>query len=175
MTGMELCTAAQYGIGMKVIIINNDFQGMVKQWQDLFYEERYSHTRMHNPDFVKMAEAMNCVGMRCDRAADLPGVMAEFLACDEPVVLDCVVEKHEHVYLDTAFLTFFCPRMLPGVSPEELIAHAAHIVGAEKVLYGCEGLSPDAVRHTDLTDDEKRLILGGNAIRLLGIERSMAD
>lgn len=86
-----------------------------------------------------------------------------------------LAEKHENVYLDTAFLTFFCPRMLPGVSPEELIAHAAHIVGAEKVLYGCEGLSPDAVRHTDLTDEEQRLILGGNAIRLLGIDRSMAD
>jgi acetolactate synthase-1/2/3 large subunit len=98
MTGMELCTAAQYGIGMKALILNNDFQGMVKQWQDLFYQERYSHTEMHNPDFVKMAEAMNCRGLRCEKAADLPKVMAEFLACDEPVVLEALVEKHEHVY-----------------------------------------------------------------------------
>ncbi len=98
MTGMELCTAAQYGVGMKALILNNDFQGMVKQWQDLFYQERYSHTQMHNPDFVKMAEAMNCVGMRCDKASDLPTVMDKFLKCDQPVVLECLVEKHEHVY-----------------------------------------------------------------------------
>ena len=98
MTGMEMVTAAQYGIDVKTIILNNDFQGMVKQWQDLFYKERYSHTEMHNPDFVKLAEAMNCRGMRCAKAADLPKVMKQFLAHDGPVVLEAVVEKHEHVY-----------------------------------------------------------------------------
>ena len=81
-----------------------------------------------------------------------------------------LTEKHENVYLDTAFLTFFCPRLLPPVSPEMMIAHAARIVGAEKVLYGSEGLWPQAVFHADLTDVEKRLILGGNALRLLGIQ-----
>jgi len=80
-----------------------------------------------------------------------------------------LAEKHEHVYLDTAFLTFFCPRMLPPISPEALIAHAVRVVGAEKVLYGSEGLWPQAVLHSDLTDSEKRLILGGNALKLLGI------
>jgi len=80
-----------------------------------------------------------------------------------------LAEKHENVYLDTAFLPFFCRRMLPPISPEELIAHAAHIAGAEKVLYGSEGLWPQAVVHTDLTEDEKGLILGENALRLLGI------
>ncbi|MEM1446882.1 MAG: biosynthetic-type acetolactate synthase large subunit, partial [Planctomycetota bacterium] len=53
MTAIEMTTAAQYGIPAKTILLNNDFQGMVKQWQDLFYEERYSHTEMHNPDFCK--------------------------------------------------------------------------------------------------------------------------
>ena len=67
MTAMEMVTAAQYGIKAKTIILNNDFQGMVKQWQDLFYEERYSHTQMHNPDFSKLAEAMNCAGFRCTK------------------------------------------------------------------------------------------------------------
>ncbi|MEX0885977.1 MAG: biosynthetic-type acetolactate synthase large subunit [Phycisphaeraceae bacterium] len=98
MTCMEMVTAAQYKIGAKTIILNNDFQGMVKQWQDLFYEERYSHTEMHNPDFVQLVEAMHCKGFRVTKKADLPGVMAEFLAHDGPAVLDALVEKHEHVY-----------------------------------------------------------------------------
>ncbi|MFA9477689.1 biosynthetic-type acetolactate synthase large subunit [Phycisphaerales bacterium AB-hyl4] len=98
MTAMEMVTAAQYKIAAKTIILNNDFQGMVKQWQDLFYEERYSHTQMHNPDFVALTNAMNCKGFRVTNLADLPKVMAEFLAHDGPAVLDALVEKHEHVY-----------------------------------------------------------------------------
>ena len=98
MTGMELATAAQYNIGVKVLILNNDFQGMVKQWQDLFYEERYSGTQMFNPDFVKLAEAMNIKGLRAHNMQDLPGVMAEFLAHDGPVVMEAKVCKAEHVY-----------------------------------------------------------------------------
>ncbi|MEM6393967.1 MAG: biosynthetic-type acetolactate synthase large subunit [Planctomycetota bacterium] len=98
MTAMEMVTAAQYDIKAKSIILNNDFQGMVKQWQDLFYDERYSHTEMHNPDFVALADAMNCKGFRVTKLADLPAVMKEFLAHDGPAVLEALVEKHEHVY-----------------------------------------------------------------------------
>jgi acetolactate synthase-1/2/3 large subunit len=98
MTAMEMVTAAQYGVPAKTIILNNDFQGMVKQWQDLFYEERYSHTEMHNPNFVALADAMNCKGFRCDNKAELPAVMKAFLDHDGPAVFDAVVEKHEHVY-----------------------------------------------------------------------------
>jgi acetolactate synthase-1/2/3 large subunit len=58
MTGMELMTARQFNIGVKVLILNNDFQGMVKQWQDLFYDKRYSGTEMTNPDFIKFAEVI---------------------------------------------------------------------------------------------------------------------
>ncbi|MEX0777263.1 MAG: biosynthetic-type acetolactate synthase large subunit [Phycisphaeraceae bacterium] len=97
MTAMEMITAAQYKIPAKTIILNNDFQGMVKQWQDLFYQERYSHTVMHNPDFKALADAMRCKGFRCGSKAELPGVMKEFLAHDGPAVLDAIVEKHEHV------------------------------------------------------------------------------
>ena len=111
MTGHELTTAAQYGIPAKTIILNNDFQGMVKQWQDLFYQERYSHTEMHNPDFVKYVESMHCKGFRCTKAADLPRVMADFLAHDGPAVLDCLVEKHEHVY----------PMMPAGKSVDDMV------------------------------------------------------
>ncbi|KAJ3120534.1 Acetolactate synthase, mitochondrial [Nowakowskiella sp. JEL0407] len=98
MTAMELMTARQFNIGVKVLLLNNDFQGMVKQWQDLFYDKRYSATSMRNPDFVKFAESMNCVGLRVRTAEELPEIMAQFLATKEPVILDAVVDKHEHVY-----------------------------------------------------------------------------
>jgi len=78
-----------------------------------------------------------------------------------------LAEKHDHVYLDTAFLPFFCPRFLPSISPEQLILRAVRYAGAHKVLYGCEGLWPQTILQTDLDDADKRLILGGNALRLL--------
>ncbi|CAG8532881.1 3867_t:CDS:2, partial [Cetraspora pellucida] len=99
MTGMELATAVQYKIGVKVLILNNDFQGMVKQWQDLFYEERYSQTEMVNPDFVKLAESMGAKALRIRTEEELPDKMAEFLEYnDGPIVCDAIIEKHEHVY-----------------------------------------------------------------------------
>ena len=81
-----------------------------------------------------------------------------------------LAEKHENVYVDTAFLPFFCSHMLPRVTPEELVLHAVHVAGVEKVLYGSEGLWPQSILQTDLSDDEKRAILSGNALRLLGLE-----
>ena len=100
MTAMELATASQYNIGVKVLILNNEFQGMVLQWQDLFYEKRYSHTRMTNPDFIKLAQAMGVHAIRCTSAEDLPAKMKEFLDYDgsRPVLLECTVEKNEHVF-----------------------------------------------------------------------------
>jgi len=83
-----------------------------------------------------------------------------------------LAEKHENIYLDTAFLPFFWRRIFPPASPEMVITHAARIIGAEKILYGSEGLWPQAVIQADLSDEEKRLILGGNAIRLLGLKGS---
>ena len=65
MTQTEMATCAEFDIRVKILLLNNDFQGMVRQWQDLFYEERYSGTKMVNPDFVKLAEAMHCAGLRC--------------------------------------------------------------------------------------------------------------
>eukprot|EP00127_Corallochytrium_limacisporum_P003752 Clim_evm84s152 gene=Clim_evmTU84s152 len=98
MTAMEMATAAQYNIGAKILVLNNSFQGMVKQWQDLFYEERYSHTPMVNPDFKELAEAMNCKGIRLDKDTDVEKAVEEFLSHDGPVVMDAIVEKSEHVY-----------------------------------------------------------------------------
>ncbi|TFK68286.1 acetolactate synthase [Pluteus cervinus] len=100
MTAMELATASQYNIGVKVLVMNNEFQGMVLQWQDLFYERRYSHTAMTNPDFVLLAKSMGVHAIRCKSAKDLPAKMNEFLEYDnnKPVLMECVVEKNEHVF-----------------------------------------------------------------------------
>ncbi|ESK89210.1 acetolactate synthase [Moniliophthora roreri MCA 2997] len=100
MTAMEMQTASQYGIGVKILILNNEFQGMVLQWQDLFYERRYSHTQMYNPDFVMLARAMGVHSIRCHNSAELPAKMKEFLEYDgsKPVLMECVVETNEHVY-----------------------------------------------------------------------------
>lgn len=99
MTAMELQTASQYNIGVKVLLMNNEFQGMVYQWQDLFYENRYAHTRMTNPDFVKLAESMGAKALRCRDPAELPAKMKEFLEYDgtRPIVFECLVED-QHVY-----------------------------------------------------------------------------
>ncbi|KAI9222275.1 thiamine diphosphate-binding protein [Blastocladiella britannica] len=99
MTGCELMTASQYKIPVKILILNNDFQGMVKQWQDLFYEERYAGTPMTNPDFVKMAEAFGVKGLRATTPEELKVAMREFLDYnDGPVVLEARTCKREHVY-----------------------------------------------------------------------------
>ncbi|ORX72124.1 putative acetolactate synthase [Linderina pennispora] len=98
MTAMEMATSAQYGIGAKQLVLNNNFQGMVKQWQDLFYEQRYSHTPMRNPDFVKLAEAMGVRGLKVTNLNDLPAAMEEFLKEPGPVMLEAVVDATEHVY-----------------------------------------------------------------------------
>ncbi len=98
MTGMELMTAAQYKIGVKVLILNNDFQGMVKQWQDLFYKERYSGTPMINPDFKLLAESMGVKGIDVTSADHLEARMKEFLEHDGPVLMNAKVEKDEHVF-----------------------------------------------------------------------------
>ncbi|RIA95024.1 acetolactate synthase, catalyses the first common step in isoleucine and valine biosynthesis [Glomus cerebriforme] len=113
MTGMELATAAQYNIGVKVLILNNDFQGMVKQWQDLFYEERYSQTKMVNPDFVKLSESMGVKALRISTEKELPSKMKEFLEYNGPIVCEAIIEKHEHVY----------PMVPAGKALHEFIVH----------------------------------------------------
>lgn len=73
---------------------------MVLQWQDLFYDNRYSHTQMVNPDFCKLANAMGVHAIKCERFEDLPKAMEEFLAhpTDRPVLLHAKVVKNEHCY-----------------------------------------------------------------------------
>ena len=98
MTCYELATIAEYNIPVKAVILNNDFLGMIKQWQDLFYEKRYSSAIMKNPNFAMMAESFGIKGIRCDNKADVPKVVDQMLSHPGPVVVDFFVEPEEHVY-----------------------------------------------------------------------------
>jgi acetolactate synthase-1/2/3 large subunit len=109
MTNQELATCAIEGIPIKVAIINNSSLGMVRQWQTLFYDSRYSNTDLNTgsteigalriPDFVKLAEAMGCVGLRCETEADLDATIEKAMAInDRPVVIDFVVERDAMVW-----------------------------------------------------------------------------
>lgn len=94
----ELGTAVENNIPVKVVIINNFYLGMVRQWQELFFNKRYSGTVMeHNPDFVKVAEAYGAKGYRITEAGKLYGTLKEAFATPGPVVVDCRVDREENV------------------------------------------------------------------------------
>jgi acetolactate synthase-1/2/3 large subunit len=95
----ELATAVQCGLPVKVVILNNGYLGMVRQWQELFYERRYVCTQMdHTPDFVKLAEAYGAVGMRAEKPEEVETVLREGLSNPKTVIMDFAVEKEECVY-----------------------------------------------------------------------------
>ncbi|MFF0559127.1 acetolactate synthase large subunit [Streptomyces sp. NPDC004266] len=126
MTNQELVTCALNNIPIKVAIINNGALGMVRQWQTLFYNQRYSNTVLHSgpdevranrgtrvPDFVKLSEAMGCVALRCEDPADLDKVIAEANAInDRPVVIDFIVHEDAQVW----------PMVAAGTSNDEVMA-----------------------------------------------------
>jgi acetolactate synthase-1/2/3 large subunit len=95
----ELATAAQYKINVKIVLLNNGYLGMVRQWQELFYEKRYSHTDMtYAPDFVKLAEAFGIVGLRATKPEEVEPTLLQGLALDKPVLMDFRVSRDECVY-----------------------------------------------------------------------------
>ena len=102
MTNQELVTCALNNIPIKVAVINNESLGMVRQWQTLFYNERYSNTDLHSkriPDFKLLAEAMGCVGLRCDKPADVDKTIEAAMAInDRPVVVDFNVHRDAMVW-----------------------------------------------------------------------------
>lgn len=118
MTNQELATCAIEGVPIKVALINNGNLGMVRQWQTLFYEERYSQTDLatHShriPDFVKLAEALGCVGLRCEREEDVADVIKAARAInDRPVVIDFIVGADAQVW----------PMVAAGTSNDEIQA-----------------------------------------------------
>jgi len=125
MTNQELATCAIEGIPIKVAVINNGNLGMVRQWQTLFYEGRYSNTKLHAqnadgtpkqvriPDFVTLAEALGCVGLRCETKDDVDAVIQKAMEIDDvPVVIDFVVGHDAQVW----------PMVAAGASNDDILA-----------------------------------------------------
>ncbi|MEC9369263.1 MAG: acetolactate synthase 3 large subunit [Pseudomonadota bacterium] len=94
MNMQEMSTAVQYDLPIKVFILNNEYMGMVRQWQELLHGGRYSHSYTAAlPDFVKLAEAYQCVGIRAEKPSELDDAIKEMIACPKPVIFDCRVHK----------------------------------------------------------------------------------
>ncbi|MBL0742614.1 biosynthetic-type acetolactate synthase large subunit [Chryseolinea lacunae] len=98
MTVQELGTIMQYKIPVKIVVLNNNFLGMVRQWQQLFHGKRYSFTEMQNPDFVKLAEAYSIPARKVEVRDDLQGAIKEMLAAETPYFLEVVVGKEDNVF-----------------------------------------------------------------------------
>jgi acetolactate synthase-1/2/3 large subunit len=99
MTMQEMSTAVQFELPIKVFILNNQWMGMVRQWQQLLHGERYSHSYSDSlPDFVKLAEAYGGHGIRCSDPAQLDAAILEMINSPKPVIFDCVVEKAENCF-----------------------------------------------------------------------------
>jgi acetolactate synthase-1/2/3 large subunit len=115
MTNQELVTCALNNIPVKIAIINNESLGMVRQWQTLFYNSRFSNTDLHShriPDFLKLAEAMGCVGLRCESKEDVDRIINEAMAInDRPVVVDFNVHRDAMVW----------PMVAAGASNDDIV------------------------------------------------------
>jgi acetolactate synthase-1/2/3 large subunit len=99
MTMQELSTAVQYRLPIKVFILNNNYMGMVRQWQELLHGGRYAESYSEAlPDFVKLAEAYHAHGIRCEKPGDLDRAIKEMIDVDKPVLFDCVVDPKENCF-----------------------------------------------------------------------------
>ena len=99
MNMQEMSTAVQHRLPIKVFILNNQYMGMVRQWQELLHGGRYAESYTHSlPDFVKLAEAYHGVGIRCEKPGDLDGAIKEMINVNKPVIFDCVVDQAENCF-----------------------------------------------------------------------------
>jgi len=99
MTMQEMSTAVQYELPVKIFILNNQYMGMVRQWQQLLHGGRYSHSYSEAlPDFVKLADAFGCVGLRAETPAELDAKIVEMISVRRPVLFDCRVDPNENCY-----------------------------------------------------------------------------
>jgi len=112
MTMQEMSTAVQYDLPIKIFILNNEYMGMVRQWQQLLHGGRYSHSYSEAlPDFVKLAEAYGAVGLRADKPDELDAKIKEMIAVNRPVLFDVRVDPHENCY----------PMIPSGAAHDEMI------------------------------------------------------
>jgi acetolactate synthase-1/2/3 large subunit len=128
MTLQELQTAVEYECNVKICLLNNGFLGMVRQWQELFYDNRHSHVAMGSPDFGKLADAYGVRFFRCSREDELPDVLAQASAHNGPVLCEFVVEMEENVY----------PMVGPGAGNSQVVMDPAlgEIRNASKAAAG---------------------------------------
>ena len=99
MTMQEMSTAVQYSLPIKIFILNNEYMGMVRQWQELLHDKNYSESYTAAlPDFVKLAEAYGCVGIRAETPGELDDKIIEMINTDRPVIFDCRVDKQENCF-----------------------------------------------------------------------------
>ena len=99
MTMQEMSTAIQYKLPIKIFILNNEYMGMVRQWQELLHDKNYSESYTAAlPDFVKLAEAYGCVGIRATKPSELDEKIEEMISINRPVIFDCLVDKMENCY-----------------------------------------------------------------------------
>jgi acetolactate synthase I/II/III large subunit len=111
MTIQELGMCSQWNVGVKIVILDNEFLGMVRQWQQLFFEKRYSFVELKNPDFIKIAEGFGVTGRKISDPNDLESAIAEMLAFDGPYLLHVKVEKEENVF----------PMVPAGAAADEIV------------------------------------------------------
>tara|TARA_A200000159_G_scaffold107107_1_gene99876 strand:- start:301 stop:765 length:465 start_codon:yes stop_codon:yes gene_type:complete len=116
MTITELATAVQENTNIKIAIINNGYLGMVRQWQQLFYDSRYSETPISSPDYVKLSEAYGMKGLRVKSRAEISDTMKEAQNIKGPVLIEFVVEQHDMVY----------PMVAAGADLDEMISRPVH-------------------------------------------------
>lgn len=93
----ELATAVNYELPVNIALLNNSYLGMVRQWQELFHDCRYSHTDMKNPDFVRLAEAYGAEGIRIEKPEEIRPALEQAIASSKPVMLDFLIEREENV------------------------------------------------------------------------------
>ena len=99
MTIQEMSTAVQYNLPIKIFILNNQYMGMVRQWQELLHEKNYSESYSEAlPDFVKLAEAYGCIGIRAEKPEELDGKIQEMIDSKKPVIFDCHVDPNENCF-----------------------------------------------------------------------------
>ncbi|MCB8838210.1 acetolactate synthase 3 large subunit [Aurantimonas sp. VKM B-3413] len=130
MNMQEMSTAVQHGANVKIFILNNQYMGMVRQWQQLLHGNRLSHSYTEAlPDFVKLAEAYGGVGMRCEKPADLDDAIAEMLAVDAPVLFDCRVANLANCFPMIPSGKAHNEILLPEEATDEVVARAIDAKG----------------------------------------------